>query len=275
MSNMQPEQRLARALRRLPANLRDQLKANAQQAVVKCDPYFSKIRIPITTVAVASGTYTFTVPAGKFTCFDYGQGDPMTNAGFPSTYTGTYSDTNLLTKSETIGNEFVFVDGVTLMLMPRTETDVLRKVWSELYCSISMEGKANFIRLGNPSLLGGGGGLVSNGQSLIRTPNNQDVRSVAEGFPSNGFASVMDYKDLDDALVWGPKGQVDSQLVFQIDVNRTVTWTSASRAVDLANNITAFTPPAAQTAVSDVDGTFIEAMVFLHSVQIGGRSTNR
>ncbi len=271
------KERLDRAMELLPEDILEDLN-RARQGVSKCDPYYSKIRVPVVTVAVAGGNHTLTVPAATYSCFDYAIGDTMSNAGYPTAAPydkATIADTNLMSKSETMSNEFVVIDAISMLLMPRSDAELARRIWPELYCSIAMEGKSNFIRLGNPSLLGGGGGPVGNSQSVIRMPNNQDVRSVNEGTMTNGTSSVNDVKFLDDPIVWGPKGRVDSNLSFEVRIPRTITWIAPARTVDAANNITAFTPPAAQTAISDVEGTFLEFMVVLHSVQLSKRSQNR
>jgi hypothetical protein len=270
------KERIERAVKKMPANVKRNFEG-MDFAVSRVDPYFSRGRISASTIVVSGGVHTITVPAQRIRLFDYGQNDAMTAAGFPAAAPfdrATKADTNLRVRGETNAGEFVVIDGISLHIHPRSEPEILRRVWAEIDCTMTLESNEEKLRFGNPMFLGGGGGLVGQGVSQVTTPNAFDTRSVAEGFISNGFPGLLDFKQLEDPIVWGPKGLVDSQLAFVLNLTRTVTIVAAARAANATVGIPAFTPPVAQTAPSDVDGTFVDLMVVLHSVQIAQRSVN-
>ena len=266
-------------LRRAFANLSPAARADLENNpafFLKSDPYFSKGRISVKTITAGGGNSTLSIPRGEITLFDYAKGESMTRAGFPSAAPydkATSADTNLNSKSETNGAEYVFVDGLSVILLPRSEPEIVRRVTSELYFSMSVGGADDFLKFGNPTWLGGGGGIAGAALSRAVTPNLQDAFAQNPGFLSYGLPSVNDVKMLTDPFIWGPKGKADSSMTLRCTIARDITWTiPTTRAADLANNVAAFSAPAAQTDVSDVDGTFIEFLAVLHSVQIGPRS---
>lgn len=271
------DQRIRRAIANLPREQQIAIE-NSGELVVTSEPYYSKVRISATTVTVAAGppiVATMTFPVQQRTCFDYAKNDPMTGAGYPSTFTATECDTNLLSKGETNGAQFVFIDGFTVFATTRSDPELIRQLSMDMYLSASLEGRKGMFRLGNPVMHGGGGGWFGGGVSDVLTPNLRDRQAVHNGFVNNGFPSVQDWHRFPDCILWGPKGKADSTWQVMLELQRAHTIVSTGHAADAANGVQAFVPPAAQTAESDVAGTFVEFMVMLRSIQLGPKGRNR
>lgn len=263
-------QRIRRAIQKMPASVQADFPADGQINFLD-EPYYSKFRVSAATVA--SGLVTMQIQTR--TCFNYAIGESMVNAGYPAGYNATIADTNLQARSETNASQYVCIDGVVLMPMPRSDPALLEQIWSDLHVSGAAEGRPGFYRFGPPVLLGGGGGLHGGGVSRLYTPDIGEKQMRHPGFVNNGLPSVGDWNQKPDPIIWCPKGKPDSTFGMQIDLLRQRTFQATARTLDAANGITAFTVPADQTAESDVQGTFVEFMAVLKCVQIQGRSANR
>ncbi len=263
--------RLRRAISRLPGEAIRSLRERGD-IVVKTEPYYSRLRIPMTVTGTAP--YAYALAKGEFSAFDYAQGDSMANAGFPAAAPydrATKADTNLISRSETVNNEWVFIDGIALVFLPTTDVEVAKRVIPDAYCRFDMNGTLDLIKLGNPLLLGGGPGLFGAGESRVVTPNAFETRAQIPGFLSNGMPDPGGVKKLNDVLLWGPKSSSDSNLKFVWEQTRAVSFTATARAADAAVGIPAWTPAA---ATGDV-GTYLEVMVMLDCVQLTSRGSNR
>lgn len=265
-------QRVMRAIENLPPELKGDLLAS-QSMVVKQDPYYSRGRIAGT---VSGENLVFT--KDSLTLFDYAIGDTLGNAkGFTSSSPydkATRADTNLITKNETNGAEFFFIDGIGIVLEPMSDPILAAKIFSECACSISLEGKDGLYQLGLPFFMPGGAGLVGGGLTAQIANNLNDPIPRVSGFPSNGFQSPFDYKHLHDCIAWCPKGKRDSTLQFRVELTRSLTLAmGTTRAEDVADNndVQGWTNPAATYD----PWTWVGFWVVLHGIQITPRSGNR
>jgi hypothetical protein len=280
-----PMSEMQRVLNRLPKRARkwvqDQLDANVDLAF-KNEPYYSTVRFePDSLTADGSNNTTTVFNAGhQVQAFTYGQGGAMGIAGYNAAGTGytigQQADTNLIvtTGKVTNGNDLVVLDGLAIIPTPKSDPRLTQWVMRELYISAGFGGNTNDFKFGQPLLWPGSAGLFGSTSSILKTANLQDATGIIPGYLSNGLPGAADVRWFSDPIVWYPQSSNlgDTQFAMFLTIQRLVSVFAAARiAVAGAGATQAVTPPVTQGA----EGTFVEFLVYMPSVQFGPRSQNR
>jgi hypothetical protein len=272
---MNSDQELASVLASLSPTDRAKLEqyvANGQ-FVRKDETYYSRVRIAFTVTTGGSPVVsTLTYAAGSIvTAFSYGKGDVPTSAGFPTTFGVAYdTETNLLAKTETNGQEVNIIRGIGIQLHPDTDIELARLTLPELYVSGGFSGDNNQFKFGPAHFLCGGAGLYGGGDSLLATANLAESRAMLPGFPAIGQPLQLNYKALSEPILWFPKGGgAESSWNVRLWNPRAITATGTARAA--ATGVAAFAPPAA----TGDRRSFFDMWVKLEGIQIAPRGKNR
>ena len=271
--NFQNDEGVQRALGKLDPNEYKYLSKYVQdnQSIAKADLYYSRVRIEWTV-----STTTFTLPAAtKVKAFQYGQADPMTSAGFvtnASSFNGTLIDTNLVSKGETNNGEVMLIKGVGFMLDPNVDPVLARRTLGHVNMSAGFGADDLQFKWGPLPFFPGGGGLYGGGISNLSVPNLGDSYGIIPGFTTNGVPVAGNFRDLDETLLWYPKGvrSADSNLSVVLQTYRAQTFTTAAARVAAAG-VNAWTPP----TTTGSEGTYVDGWVCLYGYQFGPRSKNR
>lgn len=230
--------------------------------------YYSVVRFQA-AVSVVSTTTTLTFVVGDLRPFAYAINDPLTQAGFDSSFgAATIADTNLVTKSQTIAGEQVQVGGLSLMPSSVTDIGLWKQLVANIGVQISMDGAAHTYRLGRPDMIPASGGTTGTGYTPTLTPALASSQAFDSGF-SNGWPVIDNYLPFPEPLIWTSAGQTDSNFNVVLSLVRQVVVVETARAA--ASGVAAFSPP---TAAGQF-GTFVDFMVRLHCNQSGARSVNQ
>jgi hypothetical protein len=270
-------QSLKDILEGLPQPAKDYLSGKGALSL-KREPYFSRIRFePTITDNTSNVVYTF-AQGQSVNAFDYGQGGTMAGAGFVAGGTGftvaTAADTNLTTAAGRVtnGSDMVVVDAICFLPTPKSDPVLLKALIAELSVTGGFGGNLTDYRFGNPLFLPGGGGLYGGGQSALAVAGTNDSKGQINGFISNGLPGAGDMWPQDDAIVWMPKPEADSDFAMQVRCNRTVSVTVNARTAGSGGIAPAAVAP---PVTAGADGTFVEFLVRLVGTQIGPRSRSR
>lgn len=125
---------LAQQVLQVPSHIRAAIAKAAidSQKVQDYVEYYSAIRLAPTVAAGAAPTdrVTYAYQAGqKVTAFSYGSktgAGSAASAGFQSSYEPGTSDTNIATSGKTMSGETLSVFGLSLVVLPGTDFDLLR-----------------------------------------------------------------------------------------------------------------------------------------------------
>jgi hypothetical protein len=230
--------------------------------------YYSVVRFQA-QVSVSGAVTTLTFPASQQVPFSYRIGDQLTTAGFDASFlNATEAETNLVKAGETVAGEQLEVDGISLM--PSSVTDI--GLW-KLFCanvavSISMDGGSHKYKLGRPDMIPGSGGTFGSGLTPTVVPDLNSSLGADASF-SNGWPVVDNFYPFPQPLVWTPSGETDSNFNVILTLVRQQVVVMTGRAA--ASGVAAFTPP---TGVGQ-NGTFVDFMCRLHSMQRAPRSVNQ
>lgn len=276
LSMLTKSQRIERLAEKLPTVLAEELLALPEK-LISSDAYYSRGRLAATTVTVGSGTHTMVVPAQTISLFTYAIGESMANVGFPNAdpyLHATRGDTNLLRAGSTNNSEVFGIENVSIVFASKTDARLLAELAEHVHVSFSISGNQRARSLGPLQLLGARGGISGAGETNWKTPNLRDARSVIPGFVQNGSPHETNVFDLEEVIPWGPQSVqgIPHMLSLDIELTRSITLVGTARAADAANGVAAFTPPAAQTAVSDVDSTYLGFTAYLGGLRMGGVS---
>ncbi len=275
LSQMDRPARIKRMVMKLPKAYADQL--DQQDALeITDDVIFTTFRISASTIVVASSIHTQTIPAQTLELFQYGiKGGPTTmqDVGFPigAPYDrATYSDTNLLNGGQTNNSEVFGIEAVSLTINPISDAEMIKRCMPLLSFSFSFNSVANAKRLGKSHRMGASGGFWGGGETRLQTPDTTGQKHSIPGFIQNGAPADNGGYDLQDCLVWGPSSVpgIRQNISLTAKLERQVVIMNTVRTPDAAVPITAYTPPVAQSAPSDNEGTFIEIVAELRGLRI-------
>lgn len=226
-------------------------------------PYWSTVRFNF--VRSGAGPYTYTMTVSEVTAFSYAIGDVS-----PSTagYSGTglamdYSETNLLTKHETLGGEQLRISGIGIQPCAGQDAALTALVWRNTAALLSFNGGSQRLPLGPLSLLPGGGGLTGAGPDTLGTQAIPGGRPIYS-HQSNGFPNRHNLMRLPEGITWRNKSQRDGQfaIILKPASGRTITVTTPTDEAAAAG-IRGYTYP---TAAS------VDVLIWLDGTVTGKRS---
>jgi hypothetical protein len=257
--------------------------APAIPIVFSFEHYYSRVRLAPDTITVdGSNNVTYTFLAGHaVNPFQYGQGGSMVPAGFPSSFVGTYDDTNLQLGNgrQTNDSALVVIQGLGINVDPRSDIEMLRQIQNEMYLTSGFGSQLSIYKHGLPSFNPGGGALFGGGRTQGLVPSTSDTTCLVPGFPANGWPSDGNYYTVDDQICWYPQSasRNESNFGMVLTVGRQVQYTASARAAGIfatggaAGSIPAVLPP----STAGAEGTYVDLMVKLRAVSIKPRNTNQ
>jgi hypothetical protein len=249
-------------------------KRDVSQLVILSLPYYSTVRFG--AARAAGPPITMTIDTTVRTAFSYGQGQPMTAAGF-ATGNGTAAETNLIRGSETRDQADVWIWGIACAITPDSEPALARRVVRDTAVAISLNGTQQ-LPLGTLEHFPGGGGLYGAGVSALKQP---DLATPGGSSVENGAGSIMPFFNngnpmsgnfyrLPQPFKWAGVGSgADSSLGILFTPQRSIVETAGVARVAAAG-VSAFTPPA---AAGDF-GTYVDVRVRLICVSVNVRGVN-
>lgn len=200
-----------RALRKI-----DKSAAIRSQTVRNTLFYWSRCRLNASVVAGNNVTFT----AVKSQCFSYPIGQPMAAAGLSALGNATEAETNLEQANTTISGETVKIVGIGAQLAPDTDGEVAKLLFPHIACRIVRANGAP-VRLGPISMLPGAGGLFGSAASkLVEPPLGQ--ATVERGVVSNGYPSGLNYRALEEPVMWTPVGTADGIVTLEFELVRSI-----------------------------------------------------
>lgn len=246
-------------------------KAPAGQ-VVNAYPYYSQVRFAatVTNDGGATPVYTYTINQGtERRAFGYAIGDSIAGgvAGFPTGYSATPLETNLIQRAQTNAGENLEIFGVGCYISAESDPFLAALLLERMSVQISLNGDSQMVRLGRASFLPGGGGLHGAGHSAIRRPGANDQTSIFS-VATNGLPGRENFFPLPFPLTWKSAGKADSNLVIVSRVERAISHSVASR--QAASGTEAWTPPSAEGAL----GTYVDVVFKLLTRSSSPRSVN-
>jgi len=259
------------------------------QRFVTSAPYYSTVRFRADrTEDDAGGPYDWTLanpgPRGR-RAFGYAVGDDMVPAGFlAGDGQATYSETNLQTRNQTIGDTIVEILGICILwhqaapvVVPEVGVRYRQPDYaflSALERSMSVEfglnGDAQTIRLGTMAMIPGAGGLAGGAPFSAGLPFLDGAQN--EPFAGNGWQTKGNFFRLPEGMRWMPNNQADGTLnvIFQQQHDVIIPSGGTPENRPLGTD---------QAAIASVSGGYnyptelvIDAKVYLVGQQTGARS---
>lgn len=231
-------------------------------------PYYSTVRFQFERTG--AGPYVYTLARNPVRAFSYGEGQTdCTAAGFPTGYTATHAETNLLEKQQTNASEEVEITALGCLIEPGSDARMAALVCRNVFCELSLNGDQQLYRLGTIPMLPGGGGLMGGGVDDAGTQPIPGGRP-SYSFVSNGWPAVKNDKRLPGGIVWRNKAKRDSMLsvIFtpaSVKVSsRTISYTTEIGNEAAAAGVRGYTFPAGPLNV--------DVRVVLYGVVYGERS---
>ncbi len=234
---------LSREEKRMVANV---IRGQSQS---KWASYYSKVRF-VTARTGSSTAYTYTIAAGTVVnAFGYAIGGDMATAGRSGT-SATPADTNLVTASQTVSNETILIRGIGCQITPDSDPELAILGDASISVTMLLNGGNPLYRLGNPTMLPGGGGLFGAGVSNMITPPTNDRITKGIGAVSNGDPQSFNFFEFPEPVLWRPAGNPDSSLNVSIKAEVAVAYTNAGDVSAQASSssfvgLPAFTSPTA------------------------------
>lgn len=160
--------------------------------------YFSRVRLNAARTG-SSGSFVYTIPATTVRPFSYRIGDAVPGH---SGSVATRADTNIELGRRPNQGDVLFINGIGLEVLPRTNSELLKLAIDRTVVSIEHSAGGNNELLGHMSAFPSGRGIQGVGESAT------GVRPIAGGpagnvgFPQIGVPALQNQNLLDVALVW-------------------------------------------------------------------------
>lgn len=240
--------------------------------MLKRDKYFCRGRVQASVTGTTTKTYTITAgTSSQLVFFGYGLGDPLTNAGFPTSFgNASYQDTNIPIKFQTKDGELFEIKRVSLQVHPFVDPKVAQIILADAWLEAGTGSDVKPYKLGVPMMVPGGSAPITAGYSNVMEAPLPSPTAPVAGNPANSWQVAQSTLDLSyDSIIWAPPGEADSLFSCNLNFARNIVWTMSDRAAAAGTT-------AAQVAPSSGErGTYIDFFLILEGRQVARRSSNR
>jgi hypothetical protein len=191
--------------------------------------YYSTIKFFALRVGGDPGPYTYDLAAGvEARAFAYEVNQPKQAGGYTAgDGNATIADTNLTTRSQTIGGQNVLVNGIAIQPLPAgmhlndgdavphrlrlLDYTFLAALMNNVSVELSLNADENTFRMGTMGMIPGAGGLTGGAPDLV------GIRGLAGDqeslpYPTNGWPVRSNAFKFAEGLTWRNQSNADSQL---------------------------------------------------------------